>query len=155
MCMFVQLSPHHYCLCTTVSDRALHGLLESSGRGTFRTEHPWLVARGLLNDAAAAGHGLPVLFAAGTPARFSHWGYVESLEVVQLHRAAWETACGFTPLRPVNPVFESIDSLFLKPSAEQLDRERLEGIHQHRHALTLAELHPYAICETPAFIVLE
>jgi hypothetical protein len=149
------MSPYPYCLCTTVSDKALKVLLEASGRGTYRDTHPWLVARDLLRQAEAAGARLPVLFAAGRPLLFSHWGFVESLAVVELHRATWETACTFTPLKPVNPIFCDIDSLFLKPTAEQLARERLESIHQHRYPVTEAELHPYAICETPAFIVVE
>ena len=147
--------PFPYCLCTTVSQKALQVLMEASGRGTYRDTHPWLIASQLLRDAQAAGQRLPVLFAAGGPLRFSHWGFVETLNVVELHRATWETACTFTPLKPVNPIFEEIDSLFLKPTAEQLARERLEGIHQHRYPVTVAELHPYAICETPAFVVVE
>jgi hypothetical protein len=141
------------CICTTVSAKALQGLLEASGRGTYRDDHPWLVARDMLRDSTADGLRLPVLFAVGSPSRFSHWGFIETLQVVELHRATWETACTFTPLQPVNPIFEPVDSLFLKPTAEQLIRERLEGITQHRYPLTEAELRPYAICETPAFIL--
>jgi hypothetical protein len=149
------MTPYPYCLCTTVSEKALQVLLEASGRGTYRHDHPWLIALDLLRLAEAAGQRLPVLFAVGQPLRFSHWGLVDSLTVVELHRATWETACTFTPLKPVNPIFEEIDSVFLKPTAEQLDRERREGIHQHRYPVTSAELHPYALCETPAFIVME
>lgn len=144
---------HPYCICTTVSARALAVLLESGGRGTYRDEHPWLAARDVLAAGTQAGERVPVLFAAGRPPRFSHWAMIEEIEVVQLHRATWETACRFTALQPVNPIFESPDSVFLKPSGEQLDRERREGIHRHRYGLTELELHPYAICETPPFIL--
>ncbi len=147
------MTAHPYCICTTVSEEALEALLESGGRGSFRDSHPWLVAREFLERAESAGEHLPVLFAVGTPPRFSHWGFVESLDVVELHRATWETVCTFSALQPVNPIFEDIDSLFLKPSGEQLAREQREGIHQHRYPLTVAELHPYAICETPAFVL--
>lgn len=145
-------SAYPYCLCTTVSEQALKALLEASGRGTYRDTHPWLVAAELLRASEAAGQRLPLLFATGRPLEFSHWGFVESLAVIELHRATWETACTFTPLKRVNPIFEQLDSVFLKPTAEQLARERLESIHQHRYPVTEAELHPYAICETPAFI---
>ena len=40
-------------------------------------------------------------------------------------------------------------------NTEGLRREETEGIHQHRHALTEGEVRPYAICETPAFILRE
>jgi hypothetical protein len=53
----------------------------------------------------------------------------------------------------VNPIFSPVDSLLLKPAEEQLRRETLEGIRQHRHPLTISELHPYAICETPGFLL--
>jgi hypothetical protein len=149
------MKPYPYCLCTTVSEKALAALLEASGRGTYRDSHPWLVAADLLRQAETEGRRLPVLFAAGQPLHFSHWGFVETLAVVELHRATWETACTFTPLKPVNPIFQDIDSVFLKPTAEQLARERLEHIHQHRYPVTPAELHPYAIGETPAFIAVE
>ncbi|MEQ8783553.1 MAG: hypothetical protein RIE06_28145 [Roseibium album] len=144
-----------YCLCTVVSTKALQALLEASGRGSFRDDHPWLVARDLLSAYSADERRLPILFAAGEPAAFSHWGFVDRLEVLELHRSSWATTLAFTALHPVNPIFEDIDSLFLKPTPEQLERERREGIHQHRYPLTLAELRPYAICETPAFIVRE
>lgn len=141
-----------WCICATVSEKALQALLEASGRGTYRDDHPWLVAGDLLRQSETDGLALPVLFAVGAPVRFSHWGFIETLQVVELHRATWETACTFTPLRPVNPIFEAIDSVFLKPGAEQLERERREGIRRHRYPLTEAELRPYAIGETPAFI---
>lgn len=141
------------CICTRVSDKALQSLLEASGQGSYRDDSPWLVARERFLECAAAGQRLPVLFAVAGPSRFTHWGFIESLDVTELHRASWETRCRFSRLAPVNPIFEPIDSLFLNPGAERRRREQLEGIHRHRYPLTDAELHPYAICETPAFIL--
>lgn len=141
------------CICTIVSGKALHALLEASGRGTYRDSSPWLVAAELLGAAEAAGTRLPILFAVDGPVRFSHWGLIETLQVLEVHRGAWETACTFTRLVPVNPIFEAIDSVFLQPTAERLARERLEDIHRHRYPLTAAELRPYAIGETPPFIL--
>jgi len=142
-----------YCICATVSAQALDALLESSGRGAYRDTHPWLVAREMLEAARAEGQALPILFATGVPSTFSHWGFIAELEVVELHRATWESVCRFERLEPVNPIWTSLDSVFLKPSGEQLRRETLEGIHQHRYPVTEGEIRPYAICETPAFIL--
>ncbi|MEZ5560478.1 MAG: hypothetical protein R3E86_18275 [Pseudomonadales bacterium] len=149
------MSSHPYCICTSVSQKALDALLEASGQGTYRDDHPWLVARDFLEAARQVGERLPVLFAVGTPGTFSHWGFIEALRVVELHRATWETACSFSRLKAVNPIWTDLDSVFLKPAGEQLEREAREGIRQHRYPLTVAELHPYAICETPAFILNE
>jgi len=149
------MTAYPYCICTSVSDKALQALLEVGGKGSFRDDHPWLVAQDLQRHAESLGQRLPVLFAVGMPATLSHWGYIETLAVVELHRATWETACAFATLHPVNPIWTSLDSVFLKPGEEQLKRERLEGIRQHRYPLTNAELHPYAICETPPFILNE
>lgn len=146
----MEISPN--CLCTTVSAEALRALLESSGRGTYRDDQPWLVARKLLTRCQEQRQRLPIVFASGAPARFSHWSFVEELEVLELHRSSWATACTFSRLAPVNPIFTELDSLFLQPTAERLERERTEGIPTHRYPLTAAELHPYAICETPPFI---
>ncbi len=145
-------TPYPYCVATTVAEEALKVLLEASGEGKYRDTHPWLAALDMLDSAREADQALPVLFASGTPAAYSYWGYVTDLAVVELHRATWETVLSFTPLQPVNPIWEALDSVLLKPTAEQLDREVREGIHQHRYPVTTGEIHPYAICETPAFI---
>jgi len=145
-------TPYPYCVATTVSSEALKVLLESSGEGKYRDTHPWLAALDLLDAARSADAMLPVLFASGQPSRFSHWGCVTDLAVVELHRATWETVLSFTPLEPVNPIWVELDSVVLKPTAEQLDREVRENIHRHRYPVNEGEIHPYAICETPAFI---
>ena len=120
-------SPYPYCLATTVSAEALKVLLETSGEGKYRDTHPWLAALDMLDAARDENQSLPVLFASGSPAEFSHWGYVTDLAVVELHRATWETVLSFPPLQPVNPIWVALDSVLLKPTAEQLDREVREG----------------------------
>ena len=144
-----------YCICTTVDARALQALLEASGQGRYKDERPWLIARELLDEAGAQAARLPILFATGHPPEFSHWGFIDSIDVVELHRGKWESLCAFTPLHPVNPIWTPVDSLFLKPTTEQLRRETLEDIPRHRYPLNEGELHPYAICETPAFMLAE
>ena len=148
-------SPYPYCICTTVGEKALAVLLETPdapGGGKYRDTHPWRVALEMLDAARDEGLNLPILFATGQPSVFSHWGFIEDLAVVELHRATWETICSFTPLQPINPIWTDLDSVLLKPTAEQLRRELLEDIHQHRYPVTEGEIRPYAICETPAFI---
>lgn len=144
--------PYPYCLATTVAEQALDVLLEGQGQGKYRDTHPWLAALDMLDAARRAGQVLPILFATGRPSAFSHWGFVTDLAVVELHRATWESVLAFTPLQPVNPIWIDLDSVLLKPTAEQLDREAREGVHQHRYPVTEGEIRPYAICETPAFI---
>jgi hypothetical protein len=146
-------TPYPYCICTTVGEKALQVLLEASGNGKYKDTHPWLVALELMDRAHSEAQSLPILFAIGQPSEFSHWGIIKDLAVVELHRATWETVCEFSPLKPVNPIWTDLDSLLLKPSEEQLQREGLEGIHQHRYPLTEGEIHPYAICETPGFVL--
>jgi hypothetical protein len=53
----------------------------------------------------------------------------------------------------MNPIWSDIDSVALKPTAEQLARELREDLHKHRFHLTSQLIRPYAICETPAFIL--
>lgn len=151
-----------YCLCTVVAGQALESLLEAArepgppgtvGRGMYRDTHPWLVARELLEQATSRGERMPVMFAVEDGSlRFSHWAYVRSIQVRELHKGAWETRCMFEPPEPVNPIWEPIDSVVLAPSAEQRYRERIEPIKKHRQLLDASLIHPYAVCETPAFI---
>ena len=150
-----------YCICTVVAAQALKSLLEAAqelggsgpaGQGIYRDSHPWLVARELLDQATSRGERMPVMFAVDAPLRFSHWAHVCAIEVQELHKGTWETRCAFEPLEPVNPIWEPLDSVVLAPSAEQRHRERIEPIKKHRQLLDAGLIHPYAVCETPAFI---
>lgn len=143
-----------FCLAAIVSPDALEALLENTGAGTYKDDHPWLVARELFDRAASEECRVPLLIASGEPLEFSHWGWLESIDVVELHRAQWESRCRFGALKPMNPVFTSLDSVFLKPGDDQLHREAVEPIRQHRTSLDAQHIHPYAICETPAFIAI-
>ena len=99
---------------------------------------------------------LPILFACMSNDRemhFSHWATVTGIDVVELHRGQWQSRCSFSELKPFNPIWKAIDSVFLKTSTEQLEREQREGIRVYRTALDEHQIHPYAICETPAFII--
>ena len=147
------MAVHEYCICTTVGTKSLKAMLEASGQGRYRDEHPWLLAKEMLDTANDLGERLPILFASGQPSEFSHWGFLQAIDVHELHRGQWDTRCSFSPLQSVNAIWSSLDSVFLKPTSEQLRRETLEHIHQHRYALTEGEIHPYGICETPAFII--
>ena len=144
-----------FCIATIVTDKAIEAMLEASGTGSYRDDHPWLVARDLLQTAQSAEQHLPILFAVtgdNVEPHFSHWSVVQDIDVVELHRGQWDSRCKFDRLQAFNPIFEAIDSVFIKASSEQMDREIREGIRVSRLALDEHHIHPYAICETPAFI---
>jgi hypothetical protein len=144
-----------FCIATVVTHKAIEAMLEAGGAGSYRDDHPWLVARDLLARAHAAEEQLPILFASkedDQPSYFSHWSVVNNIDVVELHRGQWDSRCSFGHLRPMNPIWQSIDSVLIKASEEQMERETREGIRVYRTALDEHHIHPYAICETPAFI---
>lgn len=144
-----------FCIATIVTDKAIEAMLEGSGIGSYRDDHPWLVAKNLFHAALAAEQQLPILFAVtgdNTPPHFSHWSVVQDIDVVELHKGQWDSRCKFDRLQPFNPIFEDIDSVFIKASAEQMEREAREGIRVSRLALDEHHIHPYAICETPVFV---
>jgi hypothetical protein len=146
---------HPFCIATIVTDKAIEAMLEGGGSGSYTDESPWLIAQEILQAAADHGEVVPILFASKSPdseAFFSHWSIIEDIDVDELHRGQWLTRCSFSQLQPFNPIFESIDSVFLKTSAEQMAREIREGIRVYRQALDVYHIHPYALCETPAFI---
>ena len=145
-----------YCLATIVTQKAIEALLEAASTGTYRDDHPWLVARDIWCETQSNSSTLPILFASiddNRQVEFSHWSSVVEIEVVELHRASWESRCRFDELKDINPIWAPIDSVFLKPSSEQIAREELEGIRVSRIALDEHHIHPYAICETPSFIL--
>ena len=144
-----------YCIATVVTKKAIEAMLEAGGEGSYKDAHPWLVARDLHENAQAQQKRLPILFASMDDGEvyFSHWSTIDTIEVVELHRASWESRCRFDELKDINPIWAPIDSVFLKPSSEQIAREELEGIRVSRIALDEHHIHPYAICETPSFIL--
>ena len=135
-----------------VTEKAIEGLLEGGSGGLYKDSHPWLVAQDLFRAMADQDQTLPILLATGQPLAFSHWSVIEQIDVVELHAGQWETACRFEAPKPMHPIFTELSSVFLKPASEQLERELREGLRQHRMALDEMHIHPYAICETPAFI---
>ena len=146
------MNPAPWCIATVVTDKAIEGLLEGGSGGLYKDSHPWLVAQDLFRAMAAQDQALPILLATGQPLAFSHWSVIKQIDVVELHAGQWETACRFEAPKPMHPIFTELSSVFLKPASEQLERERREGLRQHRTALDEMHIHPYAICETPAFI---
>ena len=142
----------HMCIATVVTQKAIDHMLESGGQGNYRDEHPWLVARELLNQSDKP---LPILFASSSESgiQFSHWSVIVDIDVVELHRGQWDTRVKFGTLTPMNPIWSDIDSVFIMPSDLQLQREHTEHIRVVRNGLDEHHIHPYAICETPSFIV--
>jgi hypothetical protein len=149
---FTGMPAYPYSIATCVSGDALTAFLEAGRHGTLRDEHPWLVAAELLEAATADGAYLPLLLATEVPLEFRQWASITRIDVVELRRGRWETACDFRDLAAMNPIWTEIGSVFVKPGDDELRRERVEGIRQHRIALDVQRIHPYAICETPAFI---
>ena len=122
------------------------------GEGLFTDSHPWLFAEDLFNTANEDGTTTSILFADNEPLIFTHWAFIRSLTVEEFRGDRYETRIRIGRLNVINPIWESIDSVLLRPSAELLHRERLEPIRILRTHLNATHLRPYAICETPAFI---
>ncbi len=141
-----------YCLVTITDQKALDAVHESgSSNGSFRDRHPWLVAQELLQLANSKRELVPLVFVVDSELKLKDWAIVREIDVVTYSGQAYETQCSFEQLRPVNPIFEELDSLILLPSTEQVHREKLEPIRKYRQHLDELHLFPYAICETPAF----
>lgn len=141
-----------YCFCTRVSETALKALLEVGDAGAFKDNHPWFIAQERVLAAQAHGLRVAILFAAGEPLEFSHWAEVTGIEVNRFRQGA-ESRISFSGLQAISPLWSELDALLLLPSAEQSRRERLEGLRPSRVALDAHTVHPYAICERPAFLL--
>ncbi len=145
-----------FCFATIVADKAIETLLAAGTTAIFKDEHPWLVARREFNTAHTAGLRIPLLLAshgkASDDCEFSHWAYINDIDVLELSGKRYETRVTLTTLWEVSPLFGAIDSVNVKPPDEQLLREEVESVRTQRLALTEQYLRPYAICESPGFI---
>jgi hypothetical protein len=143
-----------FCLATVVTPKSIEAMLEADSGGLFKDQNLWRVAETFFLKARAAQLRVPLLFAVrdGAESWFSHWSIINSIEVLELPDSRGESRCYFDRLQPFNPIWQAIDSVSNKPSDEQLSRERLEGARTLRWPLQDNQLHPYTICETPAFI---
>jgi hypothetical protein len=144
-----------FCLATVISPKSIETMLEADSGGLFKDQNLWRVAQSFYREADARGESVALLFAVrdGAETSFSHWAMIKNIEVLDLPDSRGESRCYFDKLQPVNPIWEAIDSLSHKPSQEQLQREKLEGARTLRWPLQENQLHPYTICETPAFIL--
>ena len=141
-----------FCICTVVSEKAISTILENTGEGTLKDSHPWIIAQERLDAADKEGLGLPIIFATGKNLQFSHWSIIKGIDVQEFAKGTYETRCRFDSLQKVHPIWLDLQSISLMPSIEQLRREEIEPVRIHRQFLNESLIHPYAICETPAFI---
>ena len=146
------MRPAPYCLCAPVTEKAIKNVRANGGAGAYRDTHPWYLARELLEQVRARGETLAIVFASGEPEEFGWWAEIEDIDVEAFHRGTWETRCAFAGLRRVGEIFRPLDSVALYPGVEQLRREALEPVTQHRQYLNRNLLRPYAVAETPPFV---
>lgn len=146
------MAAHPLCLAVAVNGDALERLLAEGDVGGYRDSHPWYVAATLLAAAKAQDQALYLLLAAGSPLRLSHWAEVVDIDV---HRYASnrETQVKIGATGGISPLFEELESVTLAPSTWQLEREQQEGLRVRRVHLDSHWIRPYAICETPAFLL--
>jgi hypothetical protein len=157
------LKVHPWCIATVTTAKAIKALTEAQAEspgsgprgGTYRTDHPWYVAHDLWLDAQKKEEQVPLLFAVqdGNSIGFTHYGFITGIDVLSRQLGGYETACRFIALADMHVIWREIDSVALKPTAEQLDREQREGLHVHRFHLTSQLIRPYALCETPPFLL--
>lgn len=144
---------HDVCVATTVDGKALQVILESPTRGgSFTQSHPWILAREEHMLARSRDRAMVVMFAASDTLEFSHWAPVKEIEVREYQGSTCESIVHFGELQEVGEIWRTLDSVFLKPSAEQLRREELEQVRPTRAALDAHHIHPYALIEAPPFL---
>lgn len=146
------LPVHRWCLAIAVGATALERLIEDGDLGGYRDSEPWHVAADLLAQARGADETLIMLLASGEPLGWVRWARVTDIEVHE-YASTRETRVRFSGSGPVNPIFEALDSVVLRPPAHQLERERREGLRRRRIHVDPSWLHGYAICETPAYLL--
>ena len=70
------------CICTAIDAKVLAKIIERHVEGaTYIDSHPWIVAQELLHEVTSAEQRLPLMFATGDPVAFSHWTFVDAIDV--------------------------------------------------------------------------
>jgi hypothetical protein len=148
------MTAHPYCLGVAVDALALERLLEDGELGGYRDAEPWHVAVDMLAAAQARDERLYLLMASDSPLRWVRWAEVAEIEVHE-YASNRETRIRFTRSGEMNPIFEDLDAVMLRPPDHQLEREHREGLRHRRIHVDPSWLHAYAICETPSFLSAE
>ena len=148
------MSYHEVSVATTVDAKALETIMESpTSGGSFTQPHPWILAREEHMLARSLERDMVVMFATSDALEFSHWAQITEIEVREYQGSTSESIVHFGELHAVSEIWRTLDSVFLKPSAEQLRREELEQVRPTRTALGAHHVHPYALIEAPPFLV--
>lgn len=144
---------HDVCVATTVDAKALRMILDTpTSGGSFTQPHPWILAREEHMRARSLERDMVVLFATSESPELSHWAPITEIEVREYQGSDAESIVHFGELQEIGEIWRSLDSVFLKPSAEQLRREELEAVRPTRTSLNAHHIHPYALCEAPPFL---
>ncbi len=103
----------------------------------FTEKRPWVTAESLLGHAWSGCVRLAILFApAEGSARVTHWGTIETIEIVRSAQGGGVTRVRVSELRPIEPA-RKLSDLVLASTGKRLS----EGF-----------LRPYAIVKAPGFL---
>lgn len=141
------------CIAAVVADKALDGIRDNAGQGIYADDHPWWLASDVTNAAAADDERVILLLASEDKDEWLGWALIRILSVVDLSAGGFRSQCQFEKLTLMPEIFRDLDSVYLLPAEHQLQREQREGLAAHRQGVTRRDLHPYALCLKPDFIV--
>jgi hypothetical protein len=109
----------------------------SGGTLEFCEKRPWVMAESLLTRAWSEGVRLALLFApAEGSAGLTHWGTIDTIEIVRNAHGGGVTRVRVSGLRPIEPS-RKLSKLVLASTGKRLSE---------------AHLRPYAVVRTPGFL---
>ena len=147
---------YRYCIATLLNRATLDSILDQSNLAKIKDSHPWVVAKRVTESAHLSNQACPLLIGSldeNSEQKLSHVAIIQSIELQKRSTSALFTEVEIRDIREINPIWEDLDSIALKPSFEQIERENEEGLRTFRYHLDSRTIVPYAICETPAFLM--
>lgn len=122
-----------YSIYTTQYSDELREQAARPGSHTLHGHRPWRTGQGLWAAAAAAGKRMPVIFsgAEATAQMLLYWALIDDITVWE----NGETRCRYSDLHPIEPP-KPLSVLWLRSDLPTSN----------------ADIYPYRICRTPAFI---
>ena len=147
---------YRYCIATLLNRATLDSILDQSDLAKIKDSHPWVVAKRITELAHSNNQSCPLLIGSldeNNEQKLTHTAIIQSIEIQNRSTSALFTEIEIKDIRVINPIWENLDSIALKPSFEQNERENEEGLRTFRYHLDSRTIAPYAICETPAFLL--
>ena len=109
---------YRYCIATLLNRATLDSILDQSDLAKIKDSHPWIVAKRVTESAHSNNQACPLLIGSldeNSEQKLSHVAIIQSIELQKRSTSALFTEVEIKDIREINPIWEDLDSIALKP----------------------------------------